>query len=118
MGKRTGFVDGNKDGKKEKLLVYIKPYDATGDAIKSAGSVDVQLWNLEERPEKAMIGQWAISPEELSQMWINSFITGYYRVSLDVNSPELEKDKGYTVKVTFTEYITGKVFEQQLVRTP
>ena len=118
LTKRTGFVDKNKDGKKEKLAVYIKPYDGAGDVIKSAGSVSVQLWDLEEKPAKSMIGQWDISPEELSQMWMSAFMTGYYRILLDVGQPEPEEGKGYTIEVTFTEYISGKVFKQQVVRGP
>jgi hypothetical protein len=118
LTKRTGFVDRDKDGKKEKLAVYIKPYDKKFDVIKSAASVSVHLWDLEAEPAKSMIGQWDISPEELSEMWMGAFMTGYYRVLLDVDMAKLEEGKGYTIKVTFTEYITGKVFKQQMVRNP
>jgi len=118
LTKRTGFVDRDKDGKKEKLAVYIKPYDRNFDIIKSAGSVNVQLWDLEEEPAKSMIGQWDISPEEFSRMWMGAFMTGYYRVLSDVDTSKLQEGRGYTIKVTFTEYITGKVFKQQLVRKP
>lgn len=117
LTKRTGFVDKNKDGKKEQMAVYIKPYDAYGDAIKSAGSVNVQLWDLEKAPEESMVGQWDISPEEISRMWMGTFMTGYYRILLDPDPSTLKKGRGYTIKVTFTEYISGSVFKQQIVRS-
>ena len=46
IGKYTNLYDKDKDGQKEKLIVYIKPVDEMGDTIKVFGKVDVQLWNI------------------------------------------------------------------------
>ncbi|NLH17948.1 MAG: hypothetical protein GX455_15335, partial [Phycisphaerae bacterium] len=46
IAKRTGFLDEDKDGKKESLVVYLKPYDTHGDPIKMAGRVRIELWDL------------------------------------------------------------------------
>ncbi len=46
LGKYTGFFDKDKDGTKEKLIVYIEPIDEQGDVIKAAADVEVELWDL------------------------------------------------------------------------
>ena len=52
IGRYSGFYDKDKDGIKEKLIVYVIPTDLQGDAIKAPGEVDVQLWNLDQTQEK------------------------------------------------------------------
>ena len=114
----TGFYDRDKDGKKESLIVYVQPIDQQGDAIKIGGNVDVQLWNLNEKENRALLAEWHIPPEELKTLWVGSLLTYNYRLIFDV----AEKIEGVkdplTVKVTFTDYLTGKVFAEQKVVTP
>jgi hypothetical protein len=59
---------------------------------------------------------WEIGPEELKGLWASTIMTSYFRLTnnvsellMDVTTEEL------TVKVTFTDYITGKVFRKQAV---
>jgi hypothetical protein len=114
----TGFYDRNNDGKKESLIVYVQPIDQQGDAIKIGGTVDVQLWDLNNKESEALLAEWHIPPEELKTLWIGSLLTYNYRLVFDV----AEKIEGIkdplTVKVTFTDYLTGKVFTEQKVVTP
>ena len=51
----TGFYE-NEAGKKERLIVYIQPIDDDGDVIKAAGTVDVQLWDLNQPGSNALLG--------------------------------------------------------------
>jgi FtsZ-binding cell division protein ZapB len=117
IAKRSGFVDKDDDNVKEKLVVYVKPYDSNLDVIKAAGSVTVQLWDLEQTSAKAMLKEWVIAPQELSKMWMGAFMTDYYRLLFDVDPSGLKVGREYTIKVTFTDYISGKVFKEQKVVT-
>jgi len=114
----TNIYDKDNDGIKEKLIVYIQTIDSTGDVIKAAGSVKVQLWNLNKEAENANLGTWNINPDELKKLFFNGLINTYYRLTFDV-ADKIEKfDVPLTVKISFTDYLTGKLFEEQKVIKP
>jgi len=119
----TGYTnlydkDKDKDGRKEKLIVYIQPIDRDGDIIKAAGAVDVQLWDLNKDNGQALLGQWHIEPNELKKLWSAGFLTTSYRLTFDVADKIDEYEEPLTVKITFTDYLTGKVFTEQKVIKP
>jgi len=115
----TNFYDKDKDGKKEKLIVYIQPLDEEGDIVKATGAVDVQLWDLNSsQADEALLGQWHITPDQLKKLWFATLITINYRLTFDVADKVDDFDQPLTVKVTFTDYLTGRVFEEQRVIKP
>ncbi len=114
----TNLYDKDKDGKREMLIVYIQPSDQQGDIIKASGTVDVQLWDLEREATEALIGQWHTEPEELRELWFATVVTTNYRLNFDVSDKIDEYKTPLTVKVTFTDYLTGKVFKEQKVIKP
>lgn len=115
IGRYTGFFDKDKDGKKEKLIVYIQPIDEHGDTIKAVGAVDVQLWDLNKTDGEALLGEWELGPGELKKLWFATLVTINYRLTFDVAGIIESLDEPLTVKVTFTDYMTGKVFKEQKV---
>lgn len=115
IGKRSGIYDKDKDGKVEKLIVYVKPFDDSGDAFKAAGKVEVELWDLNAESAKAKIGQWKIKPAELKKLWSSVVITNYYRLAFDVGDIISQEQEELTVKIKFIDYITGKIFNEQRV---
>jgi len=115
----TNFYDKDKDGEKEKLIVYIQPLDEEGDIVKATGAVDVQLWDLNSsQANQALLGQWHITPSELKKLWFATLITINYRLTFDVADKIENIQEPLTVKVTFTDYLTGKVFKEQRVIKP
>jgi hypothetical protein len=114
----TNFYDRDKDGRKEKLIVYIQPVDSEGDIIKASGSVEVELWDLNAGNEQgALLGKWQISPDELKKMWFATVVTANYRFVFDITDVVKSFDKPLTVKAVFTDYISGKVFiEQHMIK--
>jgi len=119
IGKYTGFFDKDDEGTKEKLIVYIQPIDEEGDIIKATGAVDVQLWDLDS-PEanQALLGQWHVEPDELKKLWFATLVTINYRLTFDIADKVKSFDEPLTVKVTFTDYLSGKVFKEQKVIKP
>jgi len=75
IGRRTNLYDKDRDGRDEKLVVYIQPVDKQGDIIKAPGSADVQLWDLNKQPNEALIGQWHIEAPQLKKLWFATVIT-------------------------------------------
>ncbi len=116
--KYTNLYDKDKDGKKEKLIVYLKPTDAQGDVIKVAGTVDVQLWDLNKADNQALLGQWRIEPSKLKKLWFATMLTTNYRLTFGVADIIGDTEAPLTVKTTFTDYLTGRVYEEQKVIKP
>ena len=116
IAKRTGFYDKDNDGTKEMLVVYLRPIDMTEDSIKAVGKVNVQLWDL-TKPQDTLFIEWVVEPAELREAWGGNIFDAYYRIKLPIETLP-EPDKEYTLKVTFTDYLGGKVLTDQEVITP
>jgi hypothetical protein len=110
----SGFYDKDKDGKKEKLIVYVQPMDRHGDLIKAPGAVDVQL----EHWDGKSLGRWHVDASELKTLWFSTLIKGNYRLMFDIADKVDDFTEPSTVKVTFTDYLTGRVFKQQRAIKP
>lgn len=114
----SNFYDKDNDGKREKLIVYVEPVDLDGDAVKAAGTMDVQLWNLNNLNGQAMLAQWQIGPNDLRKLWYDTLVSANYRLIFDA-PPELDVlAEPLTVKVTFTDYLTGEIFRDQYAIDP
>jgi outer membrane murein-binding lipoprotein Lpp len=121
LGRRTGVFDSDEDGRKDKLIVYVRPYDKTADTIKAAGSIRVQLWDLNadaDSAQVAQIAQWDIGGAQLKQYWAGTFLTNYYRLTFDLGELLVGHEGELTLNVTFIDYITGKVLTAQKVLKP
>ena len=114
----TNLYDKDKDGRKEMLIVHVQPIDRDGDITKVAGAVDVQLWDLNKDNGQALLGQWHVEPNELKKLWFAKFLATNYRLTFDVADKIDEYEEPLTVNVTFTDYLTGKVFKEQKAIKP
>jgi hypothetical protein len=114
----SNFYDKNNDGKREKLIVYVEPIDAEGDAVKAAGTMDVQLWDLNNLNGQAMLGQWHVDPNELRKLWYDTLVSANYRLVFDTPKQLDVLADPLTVKVTFTDYLTGEIFRDQYAIDP
>ncbi|MHC4187552.1 MAG: coiled-coil domain-containing protein [Planctomycetota bacterium] len=112
--KYTNLYDKDDNGDFEKLIVYIQPMDSRGDIVKAAGAVDVELWDLKKEEANAKIGQWQIQPGQLQQLWFAAIVTNY-KLTLNLDEPFKKYDQPLIVKVTFTDHLTGKTFQQQKI---
>ncbi len=114
----TNFYDKDRNGKKETLIVYVQPIDQDSDIIKAAGTVDVQLWNLNRPDGQALIGEWHVTAEQLKKLWVKTVLTLNYRLTFDIAGKVENFKDPLTVTVTFTDHLTGKVFKEQLAIKP
>lgn len=114
---RSGFVDSDNDEVKDRIAVYVLPYDKDNDVIKAAGNLSIQLWDLNEAEENSKLYDMDISSQELAGHWANAFMKSYYKITLDINTSNMQAGKQYTLKVKFTDYVSGRVFDTQKVIT-
>lgn len=115
VGKRSGIFDKDKDGKCETLIVYIRSHDDYGDPYKASGSIELELWDLDGDVENARLGRWVLEPAEVKKLWSTTIITNYFRVTYDVGDLLTDEQDELTVKMKFTDYVTGRVFKDQRV---
>jgi hypothetical protein len=113
LARYSNFYDKNDDGKREKLIVYLQPLDQDGDVFKAAGTVDVQLWNLNNLNGQALLGEWKVEQPELHKLWFNGVVTTGYRLTFDAPPSVEPLAEPLTIKITFTDYLTGEVFRDQ-----
>jgi hypothetical protein len=114
----SGLFEKNDDGGFDSLIVRVQPIDSYGDIIKAAGSVDVELWNLNKPETQALIGKWHVGVKELKEEWVSAWGITNYRLSFDI-SDKIEKfDEPLTIKMNFTDFLSGRVFQAQKVVEP
>jgi hypothetical protein len=111
--KYTNLFDKDNDGKMETLIVYIQPVDQEGDIIKIPGDVHVQLLDLDKEKDPVVLGKWHLTPVQMKKLWLNAFMKTHYRLTFDITGRVDSYEEPLTVMVTFTDYLTGKVFEEQ-----
>ncbi len=111
--KYSNFYDKNDDGIREKFIVYVQPVDTEGDSLKAAGTVNVQLWNLNNLNGQALLGQWQVEPNDLKDMWFDTLTSASYRLVFDTPQGLDILAEPLTIKATFTDYLTGEIFRDQ-----
>lgn len=118
IGGFTNLYDKDGDGRREKFVVYLKPIDQDGNVVKAAGTVSVQLWNLDNPTDQALLGQWQVQPDELHRLWFDALVSTSYRLTFDVPVTVEVLAQPLTVRITFTDYLTGEIFRDQRVIQP
>ncbi len=118
IGRYTNLYDEDKNGTKETLVVYIQPIDETGDVIKAAGSVDIQLWDLNREDGEAQLKQWHVEPDKLKNLWFSAIMQNSYRLTFDISTVVEQFDRPLTVKMTFVDYLSGTTFTDQKIIRP
>jgi hypothetical protein len=118
VARYSNFYDKNDDGKRDKLLVYVQPFDEEGDVFKAAGTVDVHLWNLNNLNGQALLGEWKVEPPALRKLWFSGVVSTGYRLTFDAPAAVEPLAEPLTIKVTFTDYLSGEIFRDQAAIDP
>ncbi len=114
------YEDQNSTGQKSErnLMVYVEPIDETGDTIKAAGEVEVQLWDLSKKGNENKLAQWQVGANELKRLWLRGLLSASYRLSFDVSAIIEQFDKPLTLRVSFTDYLSGTTFTEDFIIKP
>ncbi len=110
LGRHTGGYDADTAAAgSEAVRVYLQPIDTQGNAIKAAGSVTVQVYDLADGP--TLLAQCDYPVDQIGQHWTRGLLGSYYVLNCPWTSPPTRRD--LTVRVSFVEYLTGKEFSAQ-----
>ena len=111
FGRLTGGADLDRDKPgDEGLKIYVTPVDAAGDDIKAAGSFVVEAFDLKRESEQR-IGRWEFVLEDAGKNWYGQALLNTYVLTAPWQT--VPENPNLTVKVTFTDGLTGRVFEAQ-----
>ena len=117
FGRFTRAFDRDEDGFDDGIVVYLHTLDCEGDRIKTAGQVQLELWDLAEDQGNQKLGQWHFDITELGDYWLSGLGTYHFKFEQDWPEPVRPGNKNLTVKLTFSDALTGKIFEiQKLVK--
>jgi hypothetical protein len=115
LGSHTGGIDlDDEPADHEGIKVFLEPVDTHGDVLKAAGSVKVQLYDLAADQTDNLIGGYTWSVDELAEKWSSGFLAYHYSLECPWGDRPPAHDE-VTVRVEFTEYLTGETFTAQTV---
>lgn len=101
-------LDRNKPGD-EAFKIAVTPIDQFGDEFKSAGSIKVELFDLAS--QETRLGSWTLDTPETQKRWLSTPVIDGYVLTFPWQTPPTNPK--LLVKVTFTEELTGRVFDGQ-----
>jgi len=110
----SGGYDDDKVLGDDGVVVYLRPFDSVGDVIKATGDIEIQLWDLAGRPDELLVGQYLLDAEHARDHWYGKLITNHYTIKCPWRS-EPPSHNEITIRVLFTDYVTGKVLTDQRV---
>lgn len=113
LGNYTGgFNLDSRDGD-EGIKVYVEPIDQYGNVIKAPAEVKIQLFDLAEPAEKNLLGEYKWTVEQVGKEWSGGFGAYHYSFFCRWKDDIPPNHDQITVRVEFTDYLTGEVFEAQ-----
>lgn len=108
-------LDRGKPGD-EGLKVYVVPTDDEGQPLKAAGSFVVEAFDLAKGANNR-IGHWEFTADEAKKTWLGQLMMYTYVLPVAWQSPPQHPD--ITLRVTFTDNLTGRTFSaQKVIKVP
>jgi hypothetical protein len=113
FGRLTGPADWDpKSPGDDGLKIYVVPIDGAGQQLKAAGSFVVEAFDL-ARGDNARIGRWEFPLDQAAKNWFGqALLYGYVLQAPWQQRPE---HSDVTLKVSFTDALTGRTFTEQKV---
>ena len=115
LGRLSGGadLDPSKPGD-EGFKVYVELLDQYNDEFKSSGSFVVEAFDLAQGQGGMKLGRWEFPVEQSQANW-HSFLTRYEYILTAPWQGVVPAHPEVTVKVTFTDELTGRQFTRQQV---
>jgi hypothetical protein len=96
------------------VTVYLRPLDRAGDAVKVAGDIRIELYDLANPPDDNLVGVYSVPVDEASRLWHGKLATYHYTVRCPWESGPPAHDE-ITIRATFEDYLTQRVMTAQTV---
>ena len=117
FGRLTGGADLDKNAPgHDGLKIYVVPTDGHGEPIKAAGSFVVECFDL-AKGEGHRVGRWEYPLDQAEKNWFGQAMLYTYVLTAPWPDGQRPEHEDLTVRVTFTDALTGRTFnDQKLVK--
>lgn len=113
----TGAVDTNDDGRDDLIRVYLTPLDQQGRMLPVAGEAKIQAAALMDNAPPALLASRTYSPDQFDKAYRSNFTGTHYTLELPLPESMDPTITSATVKVTFTEAVTGRELSHEQIVT-
>ena len=98
------------------VTVYLQPIDRDGDAVKVAGDIRIELYDLQNPSGQKLIGDYVYPVDKVSRLWYGKLSTYHYTLRCPWKSgPPAHAE--VTIRATFVDFLTQRVISTQEVCT-
>jgi hypothetical protein len=111
IDRRSGGLDTDKKPGHDVIKLFLLPKDASGDTIKAAGEIKIQLFDLAGPEGENLFAEYAYDAEQAAEHFTAGMFAYHYSFDLTWPNPPAHSD--LTLRVTFTDYLTGKTHAAQ-----
>ncbi len=105
--------DDGTDASRCIARVYLEASDGLGRAIQIVGRVNVSLFELKAQGQARTLGAAQYSPMQVRDAWRGGVMGPHYTLEVPIDAVDWECTEKATVKIEFTDGVTGKVFDSQ-----
>lgn len=117
IGSLSGGDDYDSQPGHDGITLYLQPTDKDGDALKVAGSIRVELYDLANPPDQNLLGVIDIPAEKTRELWYGKLMTYHYTVKCPWPGGRRPAHPDITVRATFVDFLTRRVMTAQATFT-
>lgn len=113
----TGGFDEDGQPGDDGVVAYVRPLDRDGHVVKAAGSLRMQVFDLASPPERSLVASAELDAEHARKAWYGRLWTNHFTIRCPWQPPERKPPahRELTVKVEFTDLLTGETLSAQQV---
>lgn len=115
IGRLSGPVDTDGDGRNDLIRVYLSPLDQQGRLLPTAGAAQLQAVAIPAEGEPFVVADRQYDAKAFDAAWRSNFTGSHYTLELPLPSQPPQGVSELTVKVTLTEATTGATLSVQRV---
>lgn len=116
IGSLSGGDDYDGKPGHDGVTVYLRPLDRDGDAVKVAGNIRIELYDLANPPNENLIGVYTVPVDQASTHWYGKLATYHYTVRCPWQQGP-PKHNEITIRATFEDFLTLRMMTAQTVCT-
>ena len=113
LGRYSGPVDTDDDGREETIRLYLKPLDQQGRFLPVAGRLEVVAVRIDVSGSSSIVARAALSPAQLDAAYRSTFMGTHYRVDLPLPADLSPGAHELTIKIVITDAATGAAVSRQ-----
>jgi hypothetical protein len=117
IGSLSGGDDYDDIPGHDGITLYLQPTDKDGDALKVAGTIRVELYDLANPPDENLLGVVDIPLEKARELWYGKLMTNHYTVKFPWPGGRKPAHPDVTVRASFVDFLTRRVMTAQATFT-